>query len=94
MRDVAKDGIHHALEVLAYILESKWHEQELEETKECDDCGLVDVLRRYWDLMVTLEEVDLGEDCLPRHVGVEVCNVMDGVAVVFGDQVEAPVVSA
>ena len=90
VRDVSKDGIHHVLEVLACVLESKWHEQELEETEGCDDCGLVDVLRRHWDLMVTLVEVDLGKDCLARHVG----DVTDGVAVIFGDQVEMPVFSA
>ena len=48
-----------------------------------DDCGLMDVVKSYWDLMVTLVEVDLIEDCLPRQVGVEVHNVTDGEAVIF-----------
>ena len=47
VRDVSKDGVHHELEVLACILESEWHEQELEEPDGCDDCSLMDVLGSY-----------------------------------------------
>ena len=64
MRDVAKDGVHHALEVLACVLQPERHEQELEETEGCDDRGLVNILGGHWDLVVSLVEVDLGENSL------------------------------
>ena len=93
VRDISKDGVPHKLEVLASFLESEWHEQELEEVERHDNCGLVDVFRSYWHLMVTLVEVDFGEDCLLSYVGIEIRDETDGVAVILGDRVEAPVVS-
>ena len=86
--------IHEALEGLRGVAKAKWHSNEFEEAKWCDDCGLGDVVRVHGDLMIRPDEVNLRKDGAVRELRSEVLNVGDGVAVRDGCGVECAIVTA
>ena len=85
--------IHEALEGLRGVAKAKWHSNEFEEAKWCDDCGLGDVVRVHGDLVVRPDEVNLRKDGAARELRSEVLNVGDGVAVRDGCGVECAIVA-
>ena len=60
-----QDLVDKALKCLSCISQPKWHLQELEQAKQSGDGGLRDVCRLDWNLMVSTDEVQFGEDGSP-----------------------------
>ena len=73
--------VHHPLEGRASVVESEGHLHELEQSKGRDDGGLGDVIREHLHLVVTLDEVQGGENVGASHVVGEVPDVGHGVKV-------------
>ena len=59
---VDEDCIHHPLESLGRVLETKRHVEELEQTEQGDVGRLGDVIRMHGNLVVPADEVHLAED--------------------------------
>ena len=81
------------LEGLRGVAKAKWHSNEFEEAKWCDDCGLGDVVRVHGELVVRPDEVNLRKDSAARELRSEVLNVGDGVAVRDSVGVECAIVT-
>ena len=90
---VLEDGVHESLERLGGILKPEGHAEELKEAKRGDDCGLRDVLRVDWDLVVPTDEVHFAEDALAGEVGREVMDSGYWVPVILTLAVELPVIT-
>ena len=60
--EVSQDVIHQTLKRLPSVGEAEWHPHKLKQAEWGDHCCLVNVLRRHWNLVITLLKVDLGEN--------------------------------
>ena len=59
IRNVPKDEVHEPLKILTCVLQSKRCPVKHVKTEGSDHSGLLAILLRHRDLMVTLEEVHL-----------------------------------
>ena len=66
---------------------------ELEEAPGSDDGCLLDVFWGYWDLVVTFEQVDLGEDSTPLQAVGKITYIWQWVSVLNCLCIEVPVVT-
>ena len=94
MGELAEDGIHHALECCAAVLETKRRVMEHITTKRSDYRGLRYVSWVYRHLKVSFKNVQLGEDTCTNNTICKVRDVWHRVLTRLGDDVKAPVVSA
>ena len=78
---VLADGVHEALEGLGSIFEAERGSQEFVQPKGRYHCHLVDILGRHRDLVVTSDEVHLGENPTTVELSREVLKVGNGVLV-------------
>ena len=60
--EASQDLIHHPLECLACISQTKGHPEKFEEAKRSDDHSFWDILFCHWYLVITLPQIQLGED--------------------------------
>ena len=90
---ILEDGVHESLERLGGILKPEGHAKELKKSKWGDDCGLWNVLRVDWYLMVPSDEVNLAEDDLAGEVGREVMDSGYWVPIILTLAVELPVIT-
>ena len=58
----AGDFVDEALKGLSGVAETKWHFDELKQTKCCGDGSFGNVIFGHGDLVVSSDEVDLGEN--------------------------------
>jgi len=59
---IPKYVIYKTLKRLSGVSQTKGHTKIFIEAERSDDCGLVDVLRRYRNLMIRLDQIQLGKD--------------------------------
>ena len=89
-RDTSEYGIHESLKCLSSILESKRHAKKFPKAKGCDDGCFADVLFCHWNLVVSSGQVNFGENSFVLQISIEIANVRDGIAVVYGGHIEVP----
>ena len=58
----AGEFVDEALKGLSGVAETKWHFDELKQTKWCGDGSFGNVIFGHGDLVVSSDEVDLGEN--------------------------------
>ena len=92
-QQATKDLVHETLKRLRCVAEAERHADELEEAEGSDDSGLRDVVRVYGDLVVSPNEVDLGENRASRDLCYEVLDVGNGVAVRDSSCIQGAVVA-
>ena len=89
----SKHSVHQPLERLRRIFEAKRHPDKLEESKWRYYGGLLDMIFLHWDLMIPAYQINHGEDRSSGCDGAKGLDVWDWVPVIFGNGIEAPVVS-
>ena len=89
---VGKDVVHQPLE--RRVLQSKWHEEVLEQPEGGGDGRLGDVGGGDRDLMIPLDQIQFAENLATSQAAVEVLHVGQGVPIWCCDVVEAAVVAA
>ena len=92
--NLPQDAVHHPLKGLGGVLEPKRHPDELIQAERGDDGGFRDVFRGHGYLVEPPHQIHDREDGPAYQVPVGVVDVGQGVPVILGDCVEAPVVSA
>ena len=63
------------------VPQTKWHAEKLKQAKRCYYYCLVDILRPDWHLVITLPQIQFGEDMAPRQLSSQVTYVRTGVSV-------------
>ena len=90
---VTADFVHKTLESLSRIAKSIGHTLELKEAKRCDECCFWDILWSDRYLMVSPDEVDLGEYCATWKAGRKVLNMWNWVTIWFSGGIDSPIVT-
>ena len=93
-RKIPEKVIHEPLKCLGSIAETEWHFGELEKPEGSDNGGFRDIRGSDRNLVVTLHQVQFGENCGAMETGGQVVEV--GKRIVAGDglEVKAAVVAA
>jgi hypothetical protein len=91
---VSNGSIHVLLEGRPCIPQTKGHPLVLEQAEGGIDGSLLLVRRVHRDLVVSLPQVDLGEDGAARRLGGEVQHVGERVYIWLSNQVQPPEVPA
>jgi hypothetical protein len=86
--------VHHPLEGLARVPQSKWHADEFNQAKRRDDRRFLHVRRGHRDLMIFLLQIELGEDVAALQAAREVVHPRERILVRLRDEVELPEVTA
>ena len=60
--EVVKDPVHHALERLGRVPETKWHTQEFPQPKRGNYCSLRNIVVVERNLMIPFHQVNLRKD--------------------------------
>ena len=85
-----QDPVQESLKALASIPKTKRHANELEKTKRSNHRCFWNILRANRHLVITLPQVNLGEDGAAGKTSSQVRYVGTGVVVGLGLKVEAP----
>ncbi len=88
-----KKFVHEALKGLSGVFESKRHEDILKKSEWGDDGSFRNVRFRQWYLMITLHQVQFGEEFAAAEFDGKVLDVWQWVPVWGGDVVEPSVVT-
>jgi hypothetical protein len=86
--------VNHPLEGLACVPQTKRHADEFKQAKRRDDRHFLHVLRRHRDLMISLLQIELGEDVAALQAASKVVHPRKRILVRLRDEVELPEVAA
>ena len=78
---VTYDLIHHSLESVPGIPETKGKAEKLERTEWCDDRHFLNVILVHRYLIIPLVEIQLGENCESRDSGGEIRDIRKRITV-------------
>ena len=92
--EIAEDGVYHPLKSGTSIVKAKVGVVEGVGAEGRSDGGLRDVVGMHGDLVVTLQEVQLGEYLCPVEVVGDVCDVGKVIVVRLRHHVEASIITA
>ena len=93
-RKIAENVIHEPLKCLGSVAETEWHLGELKKPERSDNGGFRDIRGSDRNLVVTLHQVQFGENCGAMETGGQVVEVGERIAVGDGLEVKAAVVAA
>ena len=85
--DTSEYGIHESLKCLNSVLESKRHAKKFPKTEGSDDGCFADVSFCHRNLVISSGQVNSGENSFALQISIEIANVRDGIAVVYGGRI-------
>ena len=85
-RKIPEKVIHEPLKCLGSVAETEWHFGELKKPERSDNGGFRDIRGSDRNLVVTLHQVQFGENCGAMETGGQVVEV--GERIVVGDGLE------
>ena len=92
--EINEDGVYHPLKGGTSVTKAKTGVVEGVGAEGRDDGGLRDVVCMHGNLVVALQDVQLGEYFCPMEVGSDVCDVGKRVVVRLFHHVEASIITA